>query len=199
MGRACQSLIEAHEAGIIHRDIKPQNLFVTHVGDEYDFIKLLDFGIARVTQADENAQSTRASVVSGTPGYIAPELLCGQQADARSDIYGLGATLYALLTGRPPFEGEAPGKVIAAQLSDSVQRPSARRGEPIPLELERFVLRCLARDPNERFHSVRELADALAPLMVDEPWSAQDAERFWRNHVERLGFVLAPTQTQIVA
>jgi serine/threonine-protein kinase len=191
--QACQSLVEAHEAGIIHRDIKPQNLFVTRAGDDYDFIKVIDFGIARVARADRSAYRTRTGVIRGTPLYMAPELFRGERADARSDIYALGATLYALLTGVAPFDGTSPELVVAAQLTQAPQSPSQRRGEPLPIALERIVLRCLEKDAHERFQTARELADALAPLIDDMAWSADDAARFWRAHDARLARMSQPT------
>ncbi|WP_437654769.1 serine/threonine-protein kinase [Sorangium sp. So ce1182] len=194
IAQACESLVEAHEAGIIHRDIKPQNLFVTRAGDDHDFVKLLDFGIARVVPTREPVSRTRTGVVRGTPEYMAPELFCGEQADARSDIYGLGVTLYALLTGGPPFEGSSLAQVIAAQLSQQPKPPSARRKGPVPAQLEAIVLRCLEKDPSARFQSVRDLAGAVRALADDTGWSARDAERFWRDHVAQLAMREAPTQ-----
>ncbi|WP_437294385.1 serine/threonine-protein kinase [Sorangium sp. So ce426] len=194
IAQACESLIEAHDAGVIHRDIKPQNLFVTRVGDDHDFVKLLDFGIARVVPRGEPVSGTSTGVLRGTPEYMAPELFCGEQADARSDIYGLGVTFYTLLTGGPPFEGSSLAQVIAAQLSQRPTRPSARRKEPLPAQLEAVVLRCLEKDPTARFQSMQELASAVRELADDAGWSARDAERFWRDHVTQLARMEAPTQ-----
>ncbi|WP_437671998.1 serine/threonine-protein kinase [Sorangium sp. So ce131] len=194
IAQACESLIEAHDAGVIHRDIKPQNLFVTRVGDDHDFVKLLDFGIARVVPRGEPVSGTSTGVIRGTPEYMAPELFCGEQADARSDIYGLGVTLYALLTGGPPFEGGSLAQVIAAQLSQQPAPPSVRRGEPIPAPLEAIVLRCLEKDPRARFQSMREVASAVQALADDGGWTTRDAERFWRDHVAQLARMEAPTR-----
>lgn len=105
--QACAALAEAHDAGVVHRDVKPDNLFVCRLGDEPDFLKVLDFGIASIEGAEANgsATTTRAGWVHGTPAYMSPEVCNGERADARSDIYSLGAALYFLLTGTPPFPG----------------------------------------------------------------------------------------------
>src|SRR5205807_9068569 len=97
--QACGSLAEAHAAGIVHRDIKPANLFVTRVGGEESFLKLLDFGVAHVMEADRSVTMTEMGMVVGTPAYMAPEACGGERADARSDLYSLGAVLYFMLTG----------------------------------------------------------------------------------------------------
>ncbi len=175
---ACQSLAEAHEAGIVHRDFKPHNLFVTRVGDDFDFVKLLDFGIARVAgEADPRITGTGA--VPGTPAYIAPEIWQGGAADARSDVYAVGATLYFLVTGTTPFEGE-PAEVLKAHLTTPPESPSARRGSPLPAPLEALILRCLAKTPADRYQTARELHVALAGCCHATQWTAADAERFWR-------------------
>src|SRR5439155_26928356 len=95
--QACASLAEAHAAGIVHRDIKPANLFVTNAGEQYDLLKLLDFGIAKVAREEEDATLTQAGWVGGTPAYMPPECCTGREADARSDVYSLGAVLYFLI------------------------------------------------------------------------------------------------------
>jgi serine/threonine-protein kinase len=187
--------MEAHEVGIIHRDIKPQNLYVTRAGDDHDFLKLLDFGIARVITTEDDAHLTRTGVLRGTPAYMAPEVCRGERADARSDLYALGATLYFLLAGAPPFEGASHGQVLAAHMTQVPIPPSLRRGEAIPEAVEHVVLRCLAKEPHERFQSARELLAALTLLLDDAAWTAQDAARFWSvDHVAKLGRMDAPTE-----
>lgn len=193
--QACRSLIEAHEAGIIHRDIKPQNLFVTRVGDDHDFLKLLDFGVARVIQGEQDAQLTGSGMLCGTPAYMAPEVCRGDRADARSDVYALGGTLYFLLTGELPFEGTSSGQLFAAHMTKAPLPPSMRRGAAVPPAIDQIVLRCLAKDPRHRFQSARALFKALVPLMDDTAWSAADAERFWiMDRAEKLGQLDAPPE-----
>jgi eukaryotic-like serine/threonine-protein kinase len=192
--QACRSLIEAHEAGIIHRDIKPQNLFVTRVGDDHDFLKLLDFGVARVLERGEDAQLTSSGMLCGTPAYMAPEVCRGERADERSDIYALGGTLYFLLTGELPFEGSSSGQLFMAHMTQPPLAPSVRRGPTVPEAVDKIVLRCLVKDPRQRFQSARELYEELAPLVDDIAWSAADAARFWIYvRADKLGQIEAPT------
>lgn len=163
----CASLEEAHAAGIIHRDVKPQNLFAAQVGADREFIKLLDFGIARLrTLAPDAAQLTRTGQVAGTPAYLAPELWFGAEADERTDIYALGVTLYFLLTGATPYERGEAEHLMMAPLRGEPLAPSTARGEPVPEALERIVLRCLARDPEDRVQSAAELRQALEAIAV---------------------------------
>ncbi len=190
--QAARSLAEAHDKGIVHRDIKPENLFVTRPGGNEDFVKVLDFGIAKVTGDLIEQQRTQTGMLLGTPAWMAPETLARGSADARSDVYQLGAVLYLLLTAKPPHRPEAGSDRLFAVLP-----PSSVRGAPIPSVLEELVLRCLALDPLERFPSASELAEALAALelpaeepMVPAPsdgWSPAptsvelaETERRWR-------------------
>lgn len=196
--QACASLSEAHDAGIVHRDVKPQNFFVTCVGDDHDFLKLLDFGIAQVLEVESAEHLTQTGTLTGTPAFMAPEVCRGGRADARSDLYALGATMYFLLAGSPPFDGASPGQVLAAHMLQAPERPSVRRGEPIPEALEQVVLRCLAKDPRDRFQSARDLGAALAQLADVSPWTAEDSRRFWQGErALKLGRREAPTMEAI--
>jgi serine/threonine-protein kinase len=175
---AAKSLKEAHTHGIVHRDIKPANLFAANVAGEPDFLKVLDFGVARIRDTEEAAR-TQAGVVIGTLHYIAPEGIMGQEADVRTDIYSFGATLYHLLTGRPPFAGRNTSALVAAQMYDMPPNPSVRRGETIPADLEDIVMRCLAKAPEARFQRFADVITALTKLDLPEwtPADARDAER----------------------
>src|SRR5205807_9607750 len=108
--QACGSLAEAHGTGIVHRDVKPANLFVTKVGDDADFVKILDFGVAHLDV--EETQLTRSGTMLGTPAYMSPEVCAGERADARSDVYSLGAVLYFMLAGKPVFGARGIGEIV---------------------------------------------------------------------------------------
>jgi eukaryotic-like serine/threonine-protein kinase len=160
--QASRALAEAHGRGIIHRDVKPHNLFITTAGGEPDFVKVLDFGIAKVTRTEADLTLTNAGWIGGTPAYMSPEAAAGQEVDARSDVYSLGATLYFALTGAPPFEGETIGALLSAHQRARPVPPSEKLGAPLPPALDALVMRCLAKSPDDRYASAAELADALA-------------------------------------
>ena len=158
--QACAALAEAHDAGVVHRDVKPDNLFVCRMGDEADFLKVLDFGIAKIEGQEEDATVTRAGWVHGTPAYMSPEACNGDRVDARSDVYSLGAVLYFLVTGTPPFTAGTAAAVMLAHVSEVPDRPSTR--VPVPHDLETVIMCCLEKDPSARYASARELDAALA-------------------------------------
>ncbi len=160
-GQAARALAEAHAIGIVHRDIKPANLFLTTAGGEDDFLKVLDFGIAKFSEGANDPTLTRSGWLGGTPDYMSPELVLGHPVDARTDIYSLGAVMYFLLTGQPPFVGKSSAEVMNAQVNKPLRYPSHLLGSPVPTELEEIVVRCLAKDREERFPDAKSLAVAL--------------------------------------
>jgi serine/threonine-protein kinase len=164
MRQVASSVGVAHARGIIHRDLKPENVFLVHdpevVGGER--AKILDFGIAKLT--GEPGQQTTTSAVLGTPMYMSPEQCHGAGlVDQRSDVYSLGCMLFALLTGAPPFESTGSGEVIAMHLREPAPPPSSRLFG-LPPAVDALVLRCLAKDPAERYASGSELAAAIGEL-----------------------------------
>ncbi|HEX9165050.1 MAG TPA: serine/threonine-protein kinase [Gemmatimonadales bacterium] len=181
--QACLSLEEAHAAGIIHRDIKPHNLFVTRVGENPDFIKLLDFGIVRFRPPGGGGDQhlTQTGFLAGTPAYMAPELWRGAPADERSDVYALGVTLYYLLTGLTPFDASSTREMMVAHLEWTPRRPSESGASPVPDRLEEVVLRCLAKRPEDRYPSVRALHRALEVACDPAEWTVEDARAFWER------------------
>ncbi len=163
MSQAARALSEAHRRGIVHRDIKPENLFLTSLEEEGEFIKVLDFGLAKLLQSRPQMDKslTQAGWAVGTPLWVSPEVVLGGQADARSDIYGLGAVLYYLLSGHSPF----PAKDIMAVISDHKtrvpKRPSERIGGSIHAALEDVAMRAMSKDPDSRYADAAEMAHAL--------------------------------------
>ena len=173
VGQAARALAEAHERGIVHRDVKPENLFLTSLGGEHDFVKVLDFGIAKIQSPDGTMTGTGS--VLGTPAYISPEVAVGREADARSDVYGLGAVLYFLLCGRPPFEAETAGALIFAHVHEPVARPSHMLGRQLPTDVESVVMKALEKDPDSRYATAVELAQALSSCTLAGTWTFNNA------------------------
>lgn len=179
--QCCLALEEAHEAGIIHRDLKPHNLYITHTLNEPDFLKLLDFGIARLqTSGVPSERLTSLGLLIGTPAYLAPELWFANAADERSDIYAFGITLHAMLTGDTPFAGMSLADLRAAQLSGKPPDLKLRGTGPVTVRLESLLRRCLAWSPNDRIQTVRELREALINLHDPAQWTPADANEFWK-------------------
>jgi len=183
--QVCDSLDEAHAAGLVHRDIKPANIQACRIGRRYDFAKVLDFGLVKRRHAvgAESNTMTRGQEARGTPAFIPPELARGGETDGRTDLYGLGCVAYWLLTGQTVFEGRTQYEIIAHHLNTAPVPPSQRTELPVPAELDRVVLDCLAKDPGQRPASARELERRLAAVPFDRPWTPEDAEDWWRLHL----------------
>jgi serine/threonine-protein kinase len=160
--QACEAMAVAHTMGIVHRDLKPANLFLAQRPDGSPIVKVLDFGISKVSETDAPSSSlTQTSAVMGSPLYMSPEQMrSARNADARSDIWALGTILYELLTGEPPFNGETLGEVFAAVMTAEPRPPRALRPD-LPLGLERVVLHALEKDPARRYANIGDLAAAL--------------------------------------
>jgi len=156
LGSAMAGIQVAHDTGIVHRDLKPENLMVTGASDS-GTIKVMDFGIARVMGS---GHLTRTGLLVGTLRYMSPEQIRGEEVDGRSDIYALGAVLYEMLTGRPPFEGASDWAVLRAQIEDSPRAPSEKI-PTLPWWIDRAVLKALAKTPAERFQTVEEMHRTL--------------------------------------
>src|SRR5262245_29227643 len=152
ISQCCQSLSEAHSFGIIHRDIKPDNIFLVTLGGQPDYVKILDFSVAKLKQASGSAMQTQAGVVFGTPNYMSPEQGRGLPLDARSDIYALGIVAYEMLMGRPPFTSQNPMEVLAMHVRTPVP-PLAG----VPDRVAHIVMRALAKEPAQRQQNVEQL------------------------------------------
>lgn len=200
LAQVCGSLQEAHAAGLIHRDIKPGNLFLCERGGIPDTVKVLDFGlVGRVAGETEtvvkNAERPDTSRFLGTPHYMSPE--CIRQAgfgDARSDIYALGVVAYVLLTGEPLFDGEDHTEIWQKHLNAAPLPPSVRSPRTVSRELEQLVLRCLAKEPADRPQTVAELAAALRACPVSEPWTLAEAQAWWAKFGPGSGPATAPAK-----
>ena len=163
MWQASKALAEAHARGIVHRDLKPENLFVTSIGGEGEFIKVLDFGLAKLAEVGgvRDMTLTGEGWAVGTPKWASPEVVTGEPADPRSDVYGLGAVLYFLLCGHAPFEHTDVAKMMMAHVNEAPVPPT-QRGVRMPAALEAVVMRCLEKDPARRYVDAGALAAALA-------------------------------------
>jgi len=181
--QACQALREAHSIGLIHRDVKPANLLAAQVGGVYDVVKLLDFGLVKPVAEVSSARLTQESALSGTPLFMSPEQASGLDVDRRSDIYSLGAVAYALLSGRPPFERSSSMEVLMAHARDEVA-PLSEFSDDVPADLERIVLRCLAKRPDDRYQDMDDLERALAQCSAADRWSQPRAARWWADNAQ---------------
>ena len=180
------ALAEAHGLGIIHRDIKPANIFLCRQGGEFDIAKVLDFGLVKVVEGPQDANLTHDGVVSGTPQYLAPEAMTNPDTvDARSDLYALGAVAYFLLTGEQVFTGNIV-EILGHHLHTDPIPPSKRLGNELPAELEALVLQCLAKKPEDRPQSAREVRERLASIRDLPRWRQRDARAWWQEHGESL-------------
>jgi DNA-binding NtrC family response regulator len=182
--QACRSLGEAHGAGLLHRDIKPQNMYLCRLGLDFDVIKVLDFGLVK-SIGDNATQITAEGVLTGTPAYMPPERVLGNPADERADLYSLGCVAYWMLTGRTVFTGE-PMAVMIHHARTVPQPPSAVAGRPIPERLEQIVMACLEKAPEKRPSSAVELWRQLGDIPLATPWTLERAESWWREHLAEL-------------
>jgi tRNA A-37 threonylcarbamoyl transferase component Bud32 len=162
------SVAQAHERGIVHRDLKPENVMVVSGRSIPDFVKVLDFGLAKLREDEHGEKSiTRAGSILGTPYYMAPEHIRGEDVDARSDVYAMGALLYKAITGVPPFWASTPVGVLTMHLTDDVVPPSERPGmEDLPEDADRIVMRAMQRDPRDRFQSMEQLRQELLAYLA---------------------------------
>jgi serine/threonine-protein kinase len=187
LGQACDALREAHAAGMIHRDIKPGNIFVARRGGVYDVAKLLDFGLVKplLDQEEDSLALTAEGSITGSPLFMSPEQATGDTSpDARSDIYSLGAVGYYLLAGRPPFTGDRPVKVMIAHVRDEVVPPS-EHNPAIPADLEQVILKCLAKQPEDRYPDVPSLGQALEACESAHGWNRVRAADWWQEQATK--------------
>lgn len=161
------ALEKAHELGIVHRDLKPANIMIVARENDPLFVKVTDFGVARVRLGVDATKLTQAGMTYGTPSYMAPEQAAGEEIDHRADIYALGIVLFEMVTGRVPFTGGSVAQILAAHVTEPPPLPSKVSHQAIPPELEQLILSCLSKTPENRPASARSLAEAL--IKIDTP------------------------------
>ena len=164
----CRALGAAHERGIVHRDLKPENVFVLRRNDGADFVKVLDFGIAKGPGTPDSKRLTKAGSIIGTPEYMSPEQASSNVIDQRSDVYAFGVLAYETLTGRLPFDGDTPLATLMKHQSDAPVPPRKLRPE-LPPDVEQIVLRALVKRPEGRQQSMEELSAELSRLAGADP------------------------------
>ena len=182
--QVCHSLGEAHARGLVHRDIKPGNIFMCRLGPDDDFVKVLDFGLVKHVEAPANTSMlTLEGITAGTPGYMAPEIALGQPGvDGRADIYSLGCVAYYMLTGHPVFSGDTPVATVLAHVQTPPVPPSARSEFAIPPALDALILECLAKDPAARPETAALLGQRLAATIAGDAWTPEAAQAWWELH-----------------
>ena len=183
--QVCLSLDEAHRNGLTHRDVKPANIFLSGIGTELDFVKVLDFGLVRLRslQPESGATVTAEAALACTPAYAAPEIARGEPTyDHRVDIYAVGCVAYWLLTGQLVFGANSSMQMLFDHASTPPPRAHTRTELPIPPDLEELIMSCLEKDPGRRPASADVLAQRLSTCHVPEPWTRERAEDWWRLH-----------------
>jgi serine/threonine-protein kinase len=183
----CAALHEAHSIGMIHRDIKPSNVLVCQRGGVHDVAKLLDFGLVQPfgLPAQEGQKLTMQGTILGSPPYMSPEQAVGNsELDARSDIYSLGSVAYFLLTGQPPFPRDTSMQILMAHVYEQVT-PLQELRRDMPADLEEIVLKCLKKNPSQRYPDVEALDQALAACQCAAEWTRPCAAAWWKEYGAR--------------
>jgi serine/threonine-protein kinase len=187
--QACHSLADAHARGLVHRDVKPANIYVCRMGLEYDFVKVLDFGLVKYRKraAAHQTLATMDTHTTGTPAYMAPEIILGEtDVDRRADVYSLGCVAYYLLTGELVFDADTPMKMLMQHVQATPVPPSQRTELPIPPDLDALVMKCLEKDPNKRPQNAEELLGAARGCRSCETWTNERARLWWQTYLPDL-------------
>jgi hypothetical protein len=189
--QVCHSLGEAHARGLVHRDVKPANIFVCRMGLDYDFVKVLDFGLVQVRRADPSLVETETLLTAqhliGTPAYMAPEVILGKEdVDRRADVYSLGCVVYFLLTGKRVFDDGTPMQALVDHVHAIPAAPSRKTALPISREIDELVLACLKKDPADRPCDATAILHRITSRHLDKGWSSLHAQAWWRAHLADL-------------
>ncbi len=199
--QACQSLAEAHARGLVHRDVKPANMFLCRMGLDFDFVKVLDFGLVKLHQQPGGQEETRSMLtmqqVMGTPSYMAPEvILAGGNADARADVYALGCVAYFLLTGKRVFNEASAMQALVDHVHNKPAPPSEKTTLTIPQEVDELVLACLEKDPDNRPQDAGAVRQRIVSGRLADGWTGAHATVWWE---QRLPHLAAPINRPLVA
>jgi serine/threonine-protein kinase len=182
--QVCHSLAEAHARGLVHRDVTPSNIYLCRMGLDYDFVKVLDFGLVKVDQRQTPVSlSTVPPQTTGTPAFMAPELVLGAEVEPRADVYAIGCVAYYLLTGQPVFDADNPTDMFLLHLHAAPVPPSQRTELPVPRELDALVLACLDKDPRRRPQDAAAVLRLLARCPSRDIWDQQAAKTWWERHL----------------
>jgi serine/threonine-protein kinase len=181
--QVCESLGEAHDAGLVHRDIKPANVYVCRYGREVDFVKVLDFGLVKRVDRARDPAVTGTHAAGGTPAFMSPEQVLGDDSiDGRADIYAVGCLAYWLVTGALVFEGKTAMETMMQHAHDVPVPPSQRTEMPVPDALDAVILACLSKNPAERPQNADVLATRLAAVSTPAAWTPERAQAWWATH-----------------
>ena len=189
--QVCHSLAEAHARGLVHRDIKPANIFLCRMGLDFDFVKVLDFGLVQTRKPDAATAATETLITAqqliGTPAYMAPELILGRpDVDRRADVYAIGCVAFYLLTGTRVFQDGNQMQVLVDHVHGNPVPPSSRLGAPLPREIDTFVLDCLRKNPADRPRDAGELLDRINTYNLASRWSNAHARSWWQARLPEL-------------
>jgi serine/threonine protein kinase len=187
--QVCHSLADAHARGLVHRDIKPANIYACRMGQEYDFVKVLDFGLVKFNDKAivQETLATADHTTTGTPAFMAPEMILGNgEIDRRADVYAFGCVAYYLLTGELVFEADTPMKMFLHHVQTPPMPPSQRTELPIPRELDDLVMACLEKDPDRRPQDASEVFRMVRNIRFGQDWDTERAQRWWENHLLEL-------------
>jgi serine/threonine-protein kinase len=201
LSQVCGALAEAHDLGLVHRDVKPANILLAPRKHEHEYAKIVDFGLVKSIEAGpELTRVSSTNIITGTPLYMSPEAIeAPDKLDGHSDLYALGAVAWFLLVGRPVFEGSSIVSVCGKHLHTEPQRPSEALGVPVPSELEEAVLACLAKRPGDRPEDARDLRARLEATGLAAHWTAERAAEWWRTRGESEPRVGSPPGPRTIA
>jgi serine/threonine-protein kinase len=181
--QACRSLAEAHARGLVHRDIKPANVFVTRLGTEYDYVKILDFGVVKEQSGRDATMLSNQGMVQGTPAFMPPEIILGEtRIDGRADLYSLACTAYWALTAHVLFDATNVAQMLLHHVQTRPVPPSERSELPVPRQLEAILMMCLEKDPVNRPSSALQLDSELARVPYRDTWTNERAQKWWEAH-----------------